>query len=189
MIRASRSFVAVTALLLAAAAAAQVVTERPARVLTSTVKSSVIVEAIDYETREIRVIDAGGNRFSIMADEAVNNLEQIQPRDRIVTEYMQSVAIIVATDDLPELPQGAVGAIAPEGDTPGIAGLETVMLRAEITSIDRERRRVGLTDAEGNTSTVPVADAARLDMVDVGDEVRVRLTRAVAISVEKPPGN
>jgi hypothetical protein len=159
---------------------------KPGRIITGMIKSEVIVEKIDYQTRAIKVIDATGNRFTVVADDAVTNIEKIQPRDRIVTEYMESVAIFVTPDGAMELPDAAVGAISPEGDEPGIAGLESSMLKASIKAIDRSSRRVTLQDENGNTSSFRVADETPLDNVDVGDEVRVRLTRAVAITVQRP---
>lgn len=85
-----------------------------------------------------------------------------------------------------ELPNAAIGAISPEGEEPGIAGLESNMIKASIKAIDRSSRRVTLQDDNGNTSSFRVADETPLDTVDVGDEVRVRLTRAVAITVQRP---
>ena len=161
-------------------------TAKPGRLLTGVVKSAVIVETINYDTREIKVLDAAGNRFTVVADEAVPNLAAIKPRDRIVTEYIQSVAIVVLPKGAPELPQGAVGSISGEGEDPAITGMDTVMVRATVNSIDMDSRRVTLTDEDGNTSSFPVGDTARLELVDVGDEVRVRLTRAVAITVVTP---
>ena len=111
-------------LLLGQGAQAQETSSIPGRVLTNVVRSAVIVEAINHETREIKVLDASGNRFTILANDAVTNLNQIKPRDRIVTEYMESVAIVVVPQGSPELPQGAVGGISPEGGTPGAAGLD-----------------------------------------------------------------
>jgi hypothetical protein len=161
-------------------------TGKPGRVITGMIKSEVIVEKINYQTREISVIDATGRRFSVVADDAVTNIEQIQPRDRIVTEYMESVAIFVTPEGAPELPNTAMGAVNPEGTEPGVAGLESNMLKASIKSIDRSSRRVVLQDENGNTSSFKVAAETPLEQVDVGDEVRVRLTRAVAITVEHP---
>lgn len=178
-------FVAGLLALVAAAAGAQE-EGKPGRVVTGMIKSEVIVEKIDYETRAIKVIDASGNRFTVIADDAVTNIDKIQPRDRIVTEYMESVAIFVTPDGALELPDTAVGAINPEGDEPGIAGLESNMLKASIKAINRSSRRVTLQDENGNTSSFRVADETPLDRVDVGDEVRVRLTRAVAITVQRP---
>ena len=159
---------------------------KPGRIITGMIKSEVIVEKIDYKTRAIKVIDASGNRFTVIADDAVTNIDKIQPRDRIVTEYMESVAIFVTPDGAMELPNAAIGAISPDGDEPAIAGLESNMMKASIKAIDRSSRRVTLQDENGNTSSFRVADETPLETVDVGDEVRVRLTRAVAITVKHP---
>jgi hypothetical protein len=77
--------------------------QKPARVITSTIRSTAIVEAVNKETREIKLLDASGERFTIVADEMVRNFDQIEPRDRVYTEYLESVAIMVAPAEAPTL--------------------------------------------------------------------------------------
>jgi hypothetical protein len=88
----------------------------PGRVITSTVRSAAIVEAVNKETREIKVIDASGRRYSFIASDMVANFDQIEPRDRIVTEYLESVAILVAPAGAPELGDASAVEVAPLGE-------------------------------------------------------------------------
>jgi len=158
----------------------------PVRVTTSTVRTAAIVEAVNKETREIKVIDASGRRYSFIASDLVANFDQIEPRDRIVTEYLESVAILVAPAGAPELGDGTAVELAPLGDKPGVAAVDTFMVKATIESLNRTDRVALLRGEDGRTRSVKVADDVPLDMIEVGDEVRMRITEAIAISVVEP---
>jgi len=158
----------------------------PGRVVTATIQTAAIVEAVNKETRELKLIDAAGKRFTIVADESVRNFDQIKPRDRIVTEYLESVAIVVAPAGAPELGSGAAVELAPKGAKPSIKGVETMMVRATVESLNRTDRIATLRYEDGSTRTIKVGDDVPLDLVNVGDEVRLRITQAVAVSVRKP---
>jgi LPXTG-motif cell wall-anchored protein len=160
----------------------------PGRVLTSMVKSVAIVESVNKETREIKVIDSSGRRYSFVAGDMVANFDQIEPRDRIVTEYLESIAIFVVPEGAPALGNAAAVELAPLGDKPGVAMAETFMVSATIEALNVTDRLATLRAEDGSVRTVKVADDVPLDMVDVGDEVRLRITEAIAISVQKADG-
>lgn len=170
----------------AAFAHAQTV-DKPARVVSTLVKTAAIVEAVNKETREIKLIDASGNRFTVVADDSVRNFDQIEPRDRIVTEYLESIAIVVApAGSEPLMGEGTEVTVAPKGDKPGIVGVDTHVVVATVTALNRGDRLVTLETEDGAVRTIKVGEDAHLDMVDVGNQVRMRLTRAMAIEVVKP---
>ncbi len=151
------------------------------------VKSGAIVEAVNKETRELKIIDARGNRFTVVANELVRNFDQIEPRDRIVVEYLESVALVVAPEGSePPIGDAELFTVAPAGDKPGVADVETHLVVATVHGINMADRQVTLETDDGELRTVKVAEGARLDLVDVGDQVRLRLTRAVAVAVVKP---
>jgi len=162
--------------------------DKPARVISSIVKKAAIVEAVNPETREIKVMDAQGNRFTVVADELVRNFAQIEPRDRIVLEYLESVAVVVAPAgaEPPAFDEISGLTVAPLGDRPGVTGVNTEVVTATVQSINMADRLVTLEGQSGEVRTIKVSDDARLDMVDVGDEVRFRITTAIAVNVVKP---
>ena len=161
--------------------------EKPMRAVSTLIKTAAIVEAVNKSTREIKLIDARGNRFSMIADDSVRNFDQIDPRDRIVVEYLESIAIVVAPAGFePLFGEGTAVTVAPEGDKPGITGVDTHVVVATIAALNRGDRLVTLETEDGEVRTIKVSEDAHLDMVDVGDQVRLRLTRAVAIKVVKP---
>lgn len=162
-------------------------TSKPTRVVSTVVKTGAIVESVNPETRELKLIDAQGRRFSVVVDDRVRRLDEIQPRDRIVMEYIQSVAVVVAPAGAKSPPAEASSwTVAPDSEMPGVEGVDTRMVEAQVVAINETDRLMTLANKEGETHTVKVRPETPLEKIDVGDQVRLRVTRAVAVSVERP---
>jgi len=161
------------------------VMQKPGRVTTAIIQSAAIVEAVNKETRELKLINADGMRYTIVADQVVRNFDQIEPRDRIVVEYLESVVILVAPAGAPELADEGAIELAPLGSKPAFSGVETFMVKATVESLNLTDRIATVRYEDGSMRTVKVADDVPLDLVNVGDEVRFRITTALAISVRK----
>jgi len=159
----------------------------PGRVITSTARREAIVESVNKETREIRVLDADGRLHRFVAGDMVANFDQIEPRDRIVTEYLESVAVFVVPEGTPNLGDMGLVEVAPLGEKPGVAVADTYMVAARIAAVDADNRGVALRGADGFQTAIRVADDVDLEQLIVGDEVRMRVTEAVAISVVEAP--
>ena len=159
----------------------------PGRVITSTARREAIVESVNRETREIKVVDGNGKIHKFVAGEMVANFDQIEPRDRIVTEYLESVAVFVVPEGTPEMGDMGLVEVAPLGEKPGMAMADTYMVAAKIDAIDADSRVVTLRGEDGFQSAIRVAENIDLANVKVGDEVRMRVTEAVAISVVEAP--
>lgn len=159
----------------------------PGRVITTTARREVIVESVNRETREIRVVDSDGKLQSFTASDRVANFDQIEPRDRIVAEYLESVAVFIAPKGTPVAGDTGLVEVAPPGAKPGMAMADTYMVASTIDAIDAAERKVTLRDEDGFQIAMKVADDVDLDKFKVGDEVRMRVTEAVAISVVDAP--
>jgi len=159
----------------------------PGRVITSTARHEAIVESVNKETREIKVVDANGKIHKFVAGDMVANFDQIEPRDRIVTEYLESVAVFVVPEGSPSMGDMGLVEVAPLGEKPGMAMADTYMVAATIDAIDTDTRVVTLRGEDGFQTALRVADDVNLGEVKVGDEVRMRVTEAVAIKVIEAP--
>lgn len=159
----------------------------PGRVITSTARREAIVESVNRETREIRVLDAEGRLTTFVASDMVVNFDQIEPRDRIVTEYLESVAVFVVPEGTPTLGDMGLVEVAPMGAKPGVAVADTFVVAAQIDAIDADSRMVTLRGEDGFQTPIRVADDVDLEQLVIGDEVRMRVTEAVAISVVEAP--
>jgi len=172
------------------ATAAEPSAAKPARVISTLVKRAAIVEAVNRETRELKLIDAQGNRFSITVSDAVRNFDQIEPRDRIVAEYLESVAVVIAPVGAePPIGDAEYFDVAPAGDKPALEGVETRLVTATVHAINAADRLLTLETDDGELRTIKVRADAPLDSVTVGDQFRLRITRAIAVSVVEPESN
>ena len=159
----------------------------PGRVVTSTARREAIVESVNKETREIKVVDANGKIHTFVAGDMVANFDQIEPRDRIVTEYLESIAVFVAPAGTPALGDMGLVEVAPLGEKPGVGIADTFMVAATIDAIDMAEGLVTLRGEDGFQTVIKVADDVDLAEFKAGDEVRMRVTQAVAISVVEAP--
>ena len=112
----------------------------------------------------------------------------VAPRDRPVVSYVERLRIEVTPGGM-EQPEGALVAVAraEEGEKPGAGMIEAVQATFTVASIDRENSRATLIDSDGVPRTIDVQDTEALKLVEVGDHVTTRLTKAVSISIEPPP--
>jgi len=177
-----------TVLLAACAQQAQKPVDKPGISTSELVTISATVEAIDLATRQVTLRGPDGKLVTLQVSEAARNLDQVEIGDIVETEYYESVALFVqAASGKPEAEVTTAAARTPLGDKPGMGVADTVTLTATVTAIDHDTRMVTLQGPEGNTLTTRVDEGvARLNEVKQGDQVVVRYTRAVAITVRKP---
>ena len=157
---------------------------KPARVLSTVMRIEVIVEAVNKEARELKLIDAHGDRFVVVADDSIDNFDQIRPRDRIITEYLESVAVVIAPEGAePAVDDASTWNVAPAGDEPGVEGVGTRLMTAQVRGIDEVERQLIVEDENGYITRLQASEDAPLDMVSIGDQVRLRITKALAINI------
>ena len=172
------------------AAEAQTTTvQKPMRVVTTEVQRAAIVEAVNKETRELKLLDASNNRFTVVADELVANFDRIEPRDRIIVHYFESVALMAVPEGTPTLGSGVAVELAPLGGKPGVPGVETYVVKATVESINVTDRLAMVRRERGDRLAIKVSEDVPLDLVEVGDEVRLRVSTAVAVSVRSAPSD
>ena len=158
----------------------------PAEALMTTVKASATVTAINHETREVTLTLEDGEEFSLIADEAVENLDQVSQGDVVIATYTEALAYeVIRGGEEAGLETTAAAAAAELGEMPGaIAGRSTTLM-VTVTSIDTEAPSVTFMGPGGNTRTIQVLYPEKLDGVSVGDSVEITYAEALAISVEK----
>lgn len=72
------------------------------------------------------------------------------------------------------------------GAQPGVVGVETVDFTAKILDINNWLDQVTLQGVDGLTRTVSVGECVNLADFNVGDQITVRITEALAILIDKP---
>lgn len=159
----------------------------PGKVKTSMVQRVAIVEAVNKETRELKLINADGDRFSIYADDSVRNFDQLEPRDRIVVDYLESIAVFLMPAGKPDFEEITEVELAPLGGKPGIKAAETTVIDVTVEAINITDRLALLRTATGQLRSVKLSDRVPVEKIKVGDAVRMRITQAVAVSVREAP--
>ena len=77
-------------------------------------------------------------------------------------------------------------AVAPKGAMPGVIMAKTRQITAKIVSVDTQARTVTVEGPAGGMPTIKVGPNVKLDELQKGDDVTLRVTDALAIRVEKP---
>ena len=152
----------------------------------SVVKASV--EDIDKQSRMITLKGPRGNLVTLKAGEEIVNFDQINKGDDVVARYYESVAIIV--DDVkgaqPRARESEMVEIAPRGAKPSRTMVSTKELTAVVDKINYKKRTLTLKLPEGKLFKVKVDQSVKkFKEIKKGDEVYVRHTEALALSVEK----
>ena len=83
--------------------------------------------------------------------------------------------------------EGGAVEVSAAGEKPAMRKVDTYLLVASVEAINIDDRIVTVSTDDGETSSFKVADDTRLDLIDIGDQVRVRVTTALAVGLERPP--
>jgi hypothetical protein len=162
---------------------------KPGVIVANATVVTATVQAIDYHSRMVTIRGPQGKVIDLHADESVRNFDQVKIGDKVEAKILESVALYVQKHDgtQPSVKEGAAVALAPRGEKPGIAAADTVVITATVEKIDYETRMVTLKGPDGKSRTLRVHERAPdMEKVKVEDQVVVRYTVAVAITVDKP---
>ncbi len=161
--------------------------EKPGLVVTDAVVVKATVEAIDYPSRTITLKGPKGADLTFSVDQSVKNFDLVKKGDKVIARYLESVAVYL--DKSPG--KSTVGGtnrveIAPRGKKPAGISVKLSEVRASVEAINYRKHTVTLKGPEGKSLTLKTDKRVKnLREVKAGDEVVVRYTEALAISVEK----
>jgi len=144
------------------------------------------VVALDPQNRVVSLRGPEGNVVDIEVSEEAQNFEQVSIGDEVTLAYYESVALYLGdASEAPEAGAGLVATRAAKGEKPAGIVVGVIDASVKILAIDLQNRAVTLELPDGEVVTTMVAENVRpLDSFTVGDTVHVRLTKAVAVSVE-----
>jgi len=159
----------------------------PGGVIVETTRLQATVVAIDTTNRAVTIAVADGRQKVIGCGPEVANFNQIRIGDRVNAVIKSELALALAGTDIPNVDASvAKVALAPKGDNPGGVMTQMQEYTATVTAINRHRREVTLRLPDDTTRTFTVRPDIDLSQRKVGQQVAVRVTVAVAISVENP---
>jgi len=160
---------------------------KPSRVTVDVVKLTGTVKAVDLEKKTATVEGSGGRVVTVDAKNA-RNLDQLKVGDKVNLTYTQERAVFVRKTDEPASASEARSVqLAPKGQKPGGVIAQTIELTGSVESVDPKKHMIDLKGPAGNVRTFAVDPAVKnLSQIKKGDQVVLRFTERVALSVVKP---
>jgi hypothetical protein len=145
------------------------------------------VLAVDKATRTLTLKGEKGNVVEMQVSEVAHNFDQIKVGDKLTLSYYESVAVYLGKPGTkPEEDASLVATRAAKGEMPAGMVIGAVDVSSEVVAIDKKERSLTLKLPEGNLVTTKVDKAVKaFDNLKVGDVIHSRLTKAVAVSVER----
>ncbi len=150
---------------------------------------TAVVEAINHETREVKLRGPEGNAIIFTASEEARNLAQVKVGDIVSAEVIQSMRIEVFANDGMEPGRGEISVLGrtAEGEMPGAVAIDTQIITATVEEINIEANTFKLKGPDGTVNEFVARNPENLKKASVGDLVVITYTEAMAISVEVAP--
>jgi ribosomal protein L6P/L9E len=169
----------------AATGAAMVASAPGTGTVTSAVKISARVEAIDKAQRQVTLKGPKGNLRTVTAGPDVRNFDQINVGDMVVVRYVEELTLTLKKDgkELRSNTEVTDGARSKAGEKPaGIVGRQ-VEVTADVIAVNTKTQTLTL-KGPNRTVELKVPDPKQFKMVKVGDQIQAVYTEALALSVE-----
>jgi Cu/Ag efflux protein CusF len=148
--------------------------------------ATATVKAIDAQGRTVTLETPDGNTAVVRCGPDVVNFDQIAVGDRVRATVIGQLVVGVAKPGAAAEGQERAIARAPKGAKPGVMITDTVSRSARIESIDATARTVTVLGADGKPWKHKVSPHVDLAGIKSGDDVVVKVTRGLALVVEKP---
>ncbi|WP_252273005.1 hypothetical protein [Pseudomonas subflava] len=143
------------------------------------------VSAVDTAKRTFTLQDTQGNRRTFHAPAQMQNFDQLKTGDQVRAVVTQERVVYLRQPGEP-LEDGAAGIVASAapGDKPGMLAADTVEITALVKGMDTTLRNVTLQMPDGRERVIPVRPDVDMKTAYLGRQVVLRVTTAVAVSVE-----
>jgi hypothetical protein len=160
----------------------------PGGVVVETRKLTATVDAIDAENRTVTLETKDGEKTTVKCGPEAINFDQVHVGDKLKVVVTAELAVAMAdANNPPPADSGAAAVVlAPKGAKPGGIVAETKQITATLTGIDLLRHHATFRFPDGSIHTVEVRPDVDLTQRKLGDQVIIRATMAIALSVRKP---
>jgi hypothetical protein len=153
----------------------------------SSVDVTATVAKINQKTREVTLKAQDGQKYTFVADPAVQNLAQVKKGDVVTVTYTEAVAYEIKKGGKAGASVAAGAAAAPIGDKPAGVVVASTTVTVKVAAINPAVPSITFTLPSGDTRTARVKQPEKLQGVSVGDTVAMTYTEALALKiVEKP---
>ena len=159
------------------------------RAVVAAIEAEIV--AIDLETKEVTLVGPQGNHVTIVAQEKVVKISDLQVGDRVAAEYLASLHGEIREPTADELANPWVvledGVIDENPAHPAVGAARQVRAVCSIEAFDAEAGFVMIKDSRGKMHTIGGIPAAKFEGVSLGEDMVVVYTEALAIAMQKIP--
>ncbi len=153
--------------------------------IVETWRMTATVSAVDPAQRKMTLTSPDGAKTTVKADKGVN-IDQIKVGDRVSASVTEELAVFLRkTGAPPSVGEGAAVGVATAGANRAMWMADTMQVTAKVTSVDMKNRKVTLQFVDGKSRTMRVGKQVNLANVQVGDDVTVQVTEAIAVDVDR----
>ena len=159
------------------------------RAVVAAIEAEIV--AIDLETKEVTLVGPQGQHVTVIAQEKIVKISDLQVGDRVAAEYLASLHGEVREPTADELATPWVvledGVIDENPAHPAVGAARQVRAVCSIEAFDAEAGFVMIKDSRGKMHTIGGIPAAKFEGVSLGEDMVVVYTEALAIAMQKIP--
>lgn len=159
------------------------------RAVVAAIEAEIV--AIDLETKEVTLVGPQGQHVTVIAQEKIVKISDLQVGDRVAAEYLASLHGEVREPTADELANPWVvledGVIDENPAHPAVGAARQVRAVCSIEAFDAEAGFVMIKDSRGKMHTIGGIPAAKFEGVSLGEDMVVVYTEALAIAMQKIP--
>ncbi len=168
---------------------ADVVQEKPGVIEAAAASITGTVQSIDYNTRMVTLAKPDGETVTMEVGPEAARFNEVKKGDKVKMDYLVSVAVMVQNPhDKIDTAEGT-GTVIIRNKTkkPSGTAVQTHVVTATVEKINAKKRTAVLKGPDGHTFPIEIApDVTNLENVKKGDQVVVKMTTSLAVTVSKP---
>ena len=152
------------------------------------IQTTNTVLAVDTAHRRVTLKNnLTGKVRQYKAGPQVINFNLLKVGDVVHATVVEQMSLFLRPDSASQsLSASALVVRGVRGAQPGVVGVETLDFTAKILDINNWLDQVTLQGVDGLTRTISVGECVNLANFNVGDQITVRITEALAILINKP---
>ncbi len=159
----------------------------PGGTLVETHDLTATVAAIDTAARKVSLLTQDGEKTYVKCGPEVINFDQIRVGDVVKARVTAQVTVAMASAATPPSDSAAaVVALSPKGAKPGAVMAEAQEYTATIAALNLKRHQVTLRFPDDTVRTFVARKDVDLSQRQVGERVAIKVTAAMALSIQKP---
>ena len=159
----------------------------PGGIAIATVQVTATVTSVDQAKRTVTLKMPNGATRTFKVHKDVASFQQLKTGDKIQATLLEALAVVVRkSKERPGVSETTRVMLMPKGASPTMVEADTWRITGRIQSVDTSNRTVTVTGPNQRSRVFKVGPNVNLSKLKAGDDIIVRFTEALAISLHKP---